>query len=80
MTATTEALTLEQMRADIAEALDLGPEEVPVDEHLGDLGLDSIALIRLLVGWENIQPSLPSSKLYECETLEEFWQIAKAAQ
>ncbi|MBU2963592.1 acyl carrier protein [Citreicella sp. C3M06] len=73
-------LTLEKMRADVAAALDLPVEEVPSDEHLGDLGLDSIALMRLLMGWEELQPTLPSEKLYECETLAAFWDIARAAQ
>jgi len=73
-------LTLEKMRADVAAALDLPTGEVATDEHLGDLGLDSIALMRLLMGWEEIQPTLPSGRLYECETLDEFWELARAAQ
>ncbi|MBY6006067.1 acyl carrier protein [Salipiger bermudensis] len=72
------ALTLEKMRSDIAAALDIPAAEVPDDAHLGDLGLDSIALMRLLMGWEELQPSLPSGKLYECETLAEFWAAAQA--
>ena len=73
-------LSLDRMRADIVAALDIGPDEVATDEHLGDLGLDSIALMRLLMGWEELQPTLPSERLYECETLDEFWAIARAAQ
>jgi len=64
----------------LAAALDIAPDEVATDEHLGDLGLDSIALMRLLMGWEELQPTLPSERLYECETLDEFWAIARAAQ
>lgn len=73
-------LTLEKMKADLAAALDLPVEEIATEDHLGDMGLDSIALMRLLMGWEEIQPTLPSGKLYECETLAEFWEIARAAQ
>lgn len=73
-------LTLKKMRDDVAAALDVPTDEVATDEHLGDLGLDSIALMRLLMGWEEMQPTLPSAKLYECETLDEFWAIAQAAR
>ncbi len=73
-------LTLDRMRADVAAALQIPMSEVGESDHLGDLGLDSIALMRLLMGWEELQPSLPSEKLYECETLGEFWALARAAQ
>lgn len=73
-------LTLEKMRADVAAALDIPADDIATNEHLGDLGLDSIALMRLLMGWEELQPTLPSEKLYECDTLDEFWTIAKAAR
>ena len=70
-------LTLDKMQADVAEALELGVDDVPVDEHLGDLGLDSIALMRLLLAWEAIQPGLPQAQMYECETLADFAAVAQ---
>lgn len=72
-------LTLDKMRADLAEALDMTPAEVPMDEHLGDLGLDSIALMRILLKWEALRPDLPQAEMYECETLQDFAEVAGVA-
>ncbi|MFD7749296.1 phosphopantetheine-binding protein [Streptomyces sp. NPDC059698] len=48
---TAVALTLGQLRADVADILGEDPEEIPVDENLVDYGLDSVRLMSLAAGW-----------------------------
>ncbi|GGW08551.1 hypothetical protein GCM10010264_35620 [Streptomyces globisporus] len=48
---TAVALTLEQLRADVADILGEAPEEIPVDENLVDYGLDSVRLMALAAAW-----------------------------
>ena len=45
------AITLEQMRADIAAMIHEDPEEIGLDDNLMDLGLDSMRVMNLLVKW-----------------------------
>lgn len=45
------ALTVERIRADVADALGEDPADVPLDENLVDYGLDSIRIMTLLEGW-----------------------------
>ncbi|SCE36694.1 phosphopantetheine-binding protein [Streptomyces sp. DvalAA-19] len=45
------ALTLEQLRADVADILGEEPEEIPLDENLVDYGLDSVRLMSLTAVW-----------------------------
>ncbi|MCX5400832.1 phosphopantetheine-binding protein [Streptomyces sp. NBC_00102] len=44
-------LTLELIRADIADSLGEAPEDIPVDENLVDYGLDSVRIMALLERW-----------------------------
>lgn len=80
MTDQTTRLTPDQMRRDIAGALDIPATEIADDAHLGDLGLDSIGFMRLLMQWEETQPELDTARLYEAETLAEFWAIIRGGQ
>lgn len=48
---TAVALTLEQLRADVADVLGEDPEEIPLDENLVDYGLDSVRLMSLAAAW-----------------------------
>lgn len=48
---TAVALTLEQLRADVADILGEEPEEIPLDENLVDYGLDSVRLMSLAAAW-----------------------------
>ncbi|MFC9896306.1 phosphopantetheine-binding protein [Nocardia sp. NPDC127579] len=45
------ALDRQQVRADIAAALDLRPEELAEDTDLLDAGLDSVRLMSLVEKW-----------------------------
>lgn len=75
-----QALTLDQMRQDIAEAVKTPVAEITDEDHLGDLGLDSIGFMRLLMKWEEVQPNIETAKLYEAETIAEFWDIIRSTQ
>lgn len=44
-------LTLDRIRADVAEVLYLTPEEIGDETHLVDQGLDSIRLMTLVERW-----------------------------
>ncbi|MFG3281355.1 phosphopantetheine-binding protein [Streptomyces sp. NPDC048111] len=45
------ALTLEQLRADVADVLGEDPADIPLDENLVDYGLDSVRLMTLVGRW-----------------------------
>ncbi|MFR9795053.1 phosphopantetheine-binding protein [Streptomyces sp. MS06] len=45
------ALSLEQIRADVADCLGEDPADVPLDEDLVDHGLDSVRVMTLLERW-----------------------------
>ncbi|MEU8682344.1 phosphopantetheine-binding protein [Streptomyces sp. NPDC048611] len=45
------ALTLEQIRRDVADSLGEDPTDIPFDENLVDYGLDSVRLMALVERW-----------------------------
>ncbi|MFE9767616.1 phosphopantetheine-binding protein [Streptomyces sp. NPDC005808] len=45
------ALTLEQIRSDVADSLGENPADIPFDENLVDYGLDSVRVMALLERW-----------------------------
>ncbi|MEU4204531.1 phosphopantetheine-binding protein [Streptomyces sp. NPDC045470] len=45
------ALTLEQLRKDVADVLGEDPADIPDDENLVDYGLDSVRLMALAGRW-----------------------------
>ncbi|MEV6396005.1 phosphopantetheine-binding protein [Streptomyces sp. NPDC051907] len=45
------ALTLQQIREDVADALGEDPADLPDDENLVDYGLDSIRIMSLVERW-----------------------------
>ncbi|MEU5083648.1 MULTISPECIES: phosphopantetheine-binding protein [Streptomyces] len=47
------ALTVEQIRTDVADCLGEDPADIPVDENLVDYGLDSVRIMALLERWRH---------------------------
>ncbi|MBD0843989.1 phosphopantetheine-binding protein [Streptomyces sp. TRM68416] len=47
------ALTIEEIRADVADCLGEDPADIPVDENLVDYGLDSVRIMALLERWRS---------------------------
>ncbi|KOU04709.1 isochorismatase [Streptomyces sp. NRRL F-5755] len=45
------AMTLEQLRKDVADVLGEDPADIPDDENLVDYGLDSVRLMSLAGRW-----------------------------
>lgn len=45
------ALTVDLIRADVADALGEDPADIPVDENLVDHGLDSVRIMTLIERW-----------------------------
>lgn len=43
--------TLERLRADVADVLGEDPADIPDEENLADLGLDSVRLMSLVERW-----------------------------
>ncbi|MFJ4876710.1 phosphopantetheine-binding protein [Streptomyces sp. NPDC088745] len=44
-------LTVDLIRADVADVLGEDPEDIPVDENLVDYGLDSMRIMTLVERW-----------------------------
>ncbi len=74
-------LTLEQMRKDVAELVDLDPAEIGDGDMLPDLGLDSLRLMRLVLGWEQAGLKADFGLFAEYSTLGEWWrEVVQPAQ
>ncbi|WP_295044822.1 phosphopantetheine-binding protein [uncultured Paracoccus sp.] len=66
-------LTLDRMRADIAKAIHMDPADLRDDDHLADLGLDSLRLMRLVLAWEEAGLTADFSLFAEYDTLGDWW-------
>jgi aryl carrier-like protein len=73
------SLTRDQMRADLARALRLPPEEIGDDDDLVDLGLDSMRAMTLLARWSERGLALELSAVAEAVTLGAWWALAERA-
>lgn len=80
MSAETKPLTLERMRADIAGMLHESPDAVGDDDHLMDLGLDSMRVLGLVLAWGNTGIPLEFGHLAEHTTLRAWWQVVQQLQ
>ena len=76
----TAALTLERMRADVAGMLGETPEVVGDDDHLMDLGLDSMRVLGLVLAWGNTGIPLEFGHLAEHTTLRAWWNVVQELQ
>lgn len=74
------ALTLERMRADVAEMIGEAPEDISNDENLMDLGLDSMRVLGLVLAWGNTGIPLEFGHLAEHATLGGWWSVVQRLQ
>lgn len=80
MNTTTEALTLERMRADVARVLDCQAADIGDDDNLIDLDLDSMRMLGLVLAWGNTGLPLEFSQLAEHTTLRKWWAVVQQLQ
>ncbi|MDX6805088.1 phosphopantetheine-binding protein [Terrihabitans rhizophilus] len=73
-------LTLESMRADIAEMIGEDPGEIDMEDSLVDLGLDSIRAMMLVEQWKAAGVPLQFAELAEVPTLAHWWRVAERVQ
>ncbi len=73
-------ITLEQMRADIAEILHEDPSAIGDNDSLIDLGLDSIRAMMLLQKWSDTGLSLNFPDFGERPQLANWWALIRQAQ
>jgi aryl carrier-like protein len=66
---TQPPMTWERMRADLARALRMAPEELQDDDNLIDLGLDSMRAMTLLTSWAEQGLELDLAAVAEKTTL-----------
>lgn len=78
--ANTAPLTLARMRADVAEMLGEAPGAVADDDNLIDLGLDSMRVLGLVLGWGNTGIPLEFGHLAEHATLGAWWGVVQRLQ
>ncbi|MBP0494841.1 phosphopantetheine-binding protein [Pararoseomonas indoligenes] len=76
---TNPPMTRERMRADIARALRMDPEEVGGDDDLNDLGLDSMRAMNMVLRWTEGGLQLDFGELAERLTLNAWWAVAERA-
>lgn len=74
------AVTLEKMRADIAEMIGEEPETIGVDDNLMDLGLDSMRLMNLILLWQEAGVDLEFGEFAEHFTLGAWWEAVQKRQ
>lgn len=72
------AITLEQMRADVAAIIHEDPEEIGFEDNLMDLGLDSMRLLNLILKWQEAGVDLDFGEYAERFTLAGWWEAIEA--
>lgn len=73
-------MTLERMRADVARTIDMEPSEIGDDDHLPDLGLDSMRMMQLLMSWDEAGLKGDFSVFAEYSTLGDWWREVAVLQ
>jgi yersiniabactin nonribosomal peptide synthetase len=74
----TRALRIEDVRADVAVALEEPPDAIRDDDDLLRLGLDSISVMRLASRWRLAGAQVTFAELIEWRTLGEWWGLLSA--
>ncbi|ANT61954.1 MULTISPECIES: phosphopantetheine-binding protein [Roseobacteraceae] len=72
------SLSKDKMRADIAEALEIAPEEITDEANLFDLGLDSMRLMSLVMTWQDEGEEGDLSEIWEHQTFGAWWGVVAA--
>ncbi|PJJ97217.1 phosphopantetheine-binding protein [Lysobacteraceae bacterium NML91-0213] len=75
-----DVLTLERMRADVADLLGEAPEDIGDDDNLIDLGLDSMRVLGLVMRWGETGIALEFPHLAEHVTLAGWWATVQQLQ
>lgn len=70
-----EKLTLEAVRAQVAELLYEDPSELADDEDLIDWGLDSVRIMTLVEQWRKQGVQITFADLAERPTLADWWKV-----
>ena len=71
-------VTLDKMRADIAEMIGEEPDAIGIDDNLMDLGLDSMRLMNLILLWQEAGVDLDFGEFAERFTLRGWWEAVEA--
>ena len=71
----TPVLTLEDVRAQVAELLYEDPAELTDDEDLLDWGLDSVRIMSLVERWRKLGVQVTFADLAERPTLADWWAV-----
>ncbi|MBF4327629.1 isochorismatase, partial [Vibrio anguillarum] len=72
-------LSLESMRQDVANILDVDLDEVDVDENLIFLGLDSIRIMTLHSRWKKIGIDIELAEMVGKNTIKDWWDSVQVA-
>ncbi len=72
-------LTLDEMRRDVAALLGIDPAGIGDDDNLSDLGLDSMRLMQLVLGWEERGLRADYGIFAEEVSLAGWWAAIRAA-
>ncbi|WP_050904717.1 isochorismatase family protein [Vibrio campbellii] len=70
----SSALSLESMRKDVADILDVDLDEVDVDENLIFLGLDSIRVMTLHSRWKALGFNVELAEMVALHTIKDWWE------
>lgn len=74
----TASLTLDGFRADLAEFLYQRPDEVDLEEHPLQAGLDSLRITTLVERWRETGVDVTFLELAECTSFAQWWQLLSA--
>ncbi|HHC7308247.1 TPA: isochorismatase family protein [Vibrio campbellii] len=73
----SSALSLESMRKDVADILDVDLDEVDVDENLIFLGLDSIRVMTLHSRWKALGLNVELAEMVALHTIKDWWEATQ---
>ncbi|MHA2811865.1 isochorismatase family protein [Vibrio campbellii] len=73
----SSALSLESMRKDVADILDVDLDEVDVDENLIFLGLDSIRVMTLHSRWKALGFNVELAEMVALYTIKDWWEATQ---